>query len=148
MTDHPWSSRVEPGAATHTPCCARPQSEHPGMAWEMVAAISAERDRLRARTHELQKRNDAEMRAERTQRFADIQAAIAVWQESAGRFDQRAKAAEAERDWLREELTSRQRYIHAELHLDDHGSPDRHWTACSRPTCRSTAAALTDPKRI
>lgn len=51
MTDHPWSSRVEPGAATHTPCCPRPQSEHPGASWEMVAAISAERDRLTAELH-------------------------------------------------------------------------------------------------
>lgn len=49
---------------------------------------------------------------------------------------------DAEIERLRATLTGRQRYIHAELHVDEHGPPDGVWTDCERPTCAGTREAL------
>lgn len=43
---------------------------------------------------------------------------------------------------LRQTLEDRQRYLHAELHVDERGHPDGVWADCGRPTCTGTRAAL------
>lgn len=43
---------------------------------------------------------------------------------------------------LRATLTDRQRYIHAERHVDERGYPIGVWTDCGQPTCWGTRTAL------
>jgi hypothetical protein len=56
-------------------------------------------------------------------------------------LDALAGALERERA-LRDLLTDRQRYIHAEIHVDGRGAPIGHWSSCDRPTCVDTREKL------
>lgn len=52
--DHPWDLRLAPTASVHTPCCDRPQAEHPSVSWNVAATWSEQIRELTARLAEEQ----------------------------------------------------------------------------------------------